>query len=133
MKQHDTAVPMEPVTEAADTPPSPDHLVVLGIETCIHCEQPRGSHLKPFYACWERSTFFEAGPTRAQLTKALARADAVLEAVWLFTDLDPEHTISCHADSLPEMYRAACAAIDAARAAGTPDWEFPPEKPAVQP
>jgi len=49
------------------------------------------------------------------------RLDKVLEAAWSYTELDVEHMISCHADSLPEAYRRACAALDAARVAGTPD------------
>ena len=55
------------------------------------------------------------------------RLRKVLDAVWSFTDLDPEHTISCHTDTLPEAYRQACAALDAAKEAGTPD-ESPEEK-----
>lgn len=76
MKHPGTATPTEPATEEMSAPPSPDHLTVLGIETCIHCEQPKASHRGPFGWCWERTTFFEAGPTRAQLTEALSRAEA---------------------------------------------------------
>lgn len=66
----------EPVTAEASPPPISDHLTALGIETCIHCEGPRSAHRGPMWWCWERTTFFEAGPTRAQLTEALARAEA---------------------------------------------------------
>jgi hypothetical protein len=76
VKQPDTATPERPVTGAADAPPVPDHLTALGIETCVHCERPKSAHRGPFGWCWERTTFFEPGPTRAQLTEALARAEA---------------------------------------------------------
>ena len=76
-----------------------------------------------------------AGETKAlrRLAELENKHDQVLEAVWSFTDLDPEHTLSCHADSVPAAYRAAVAAIEAAKTAGTPDWVSAPEKPAVQP
>lgn len=49
--------------------------------------------------------------------------EAVGEAAWSFTELDVEHTISCHADSLPEAYRRACAVIDNIRDLTSADLE----------
>jgi hypothetical protein len=49
--------------------------------------------------------------------------EAVGEAAWSFTELDVEHTISCHADSLPEAYRRACAVIDKVRELTSADLE----------
>lgn len=64
---------------------------------------------------------------QADEMKALQdRLDRVLEAVWSFTELDAEHTITCHSDSLPALYRLACAALDSAKSAGTPNLSVQP-------
>jgi len=69
-----------------------------------------------------------AGVERERALKEAAEArvvavekerDEILEAVWNHTDLDPEHQISSHADTLPLAYRQACAALDKAKEIGS--------------
>ena len=103
---------------------------------CVELEPWRsGEHAE---LCGLRQAFSdvvaEKNATAEEAARLRARVTLIGESVWSFTDLDIEHTISCHADSLPEAYRRACAALDAARAAGTPpDLVSEVEKSAVQP
>jgi len=49
------------------------------------------------------------------LDEAVVRLDAINAVVWdeaLPYMFDPEHLISCHADTLPEAYRKLVAAIN---------------------
>lgn len=51
-------------------------------------------------------------PTVGVIGEAKGFLERLGDAMDGFTDLDPEHTVSCHADSLPAQYLDACAALD---------------------
>jgi hypothetical protein len=111
VKYQETADQTEPITRTADAPPVPDHLTVLGIETCIHCEGPKSAHRGPFGWCWERTTFFEPGPTRAQLTEALARAEAKVSRLYA-RGVDTTSALRDARDALGNLSRLSIAVIE---------------------
>ena len=128
VKQPEPADRTEPVTRTVDAPPSPDHLAVLGIETCIHCEQPRSSHHRPFYSCWGRTTFFEAGPS------FMARLEVVRQAHRVLNDLEESvNALVYGLESLHDDFSCARTLMQAFQRRQEDQGGTDPEKPPVQP